>query len=108
MQKSLKVAEEVFIMTRELSYSRGARFTWNDWIRAYSSVYGTPQFSWQKKDKKHTYLHMTAGNMLRAQLQGKTITKIRPGLYQFRVEGQYVFGGGFIPLMPARPLYVRP
>ena len=89
----LRVAEEVFLITRGLSTD--GTFRWKDWVNAHAAVYGTPVFSWQRNDKSHRHLHMTSGNMIRAQLRGGSIQKIARGLYKF------------VKNFPAYPLYVH-
>lgn len=92
MKKERKffVAEEVFIIVRELSGLMNGYFNWSTWIQAYDAVSG---FYWLQPKKrtgsisKYTHhLHMTAGSMLRAQIKHGVISRVHRGLYIFNED----------------------
>jgi hypothetical protein len=102
----MRVAEEVFIIVRELSVD--GTFRWKDYLNAYDAVYGPARYPWQK-DGKH--LHMTLGQMLRAQVKGGTISRTwgvsGRGGYSFTRQN---WVGGPLDhkdIQPAHPLYTK-
>lgn len=100
------VAEEVYKIVFELSRADLGLFRWKDYLRAYDAVYGR---HWMVKNSLKScgkgvnkgYLHMTLGNMIRAQLVGGRIKRMSRGRYAFTAQAYL-----HLPGVPARPLYV--
>jgi hypothetical protein len=106
--KRFMVAEEVFIIVRELSVD--GKFRWKDYLNAYDAVYGPAHWPWQKKDRK--YLHMTLGSMLKAQVKGGTIVRTwgisGRGGYSFVRKSWVGTTVNHRDIQPAHPLYSGP
>jgi len=101
------VAEEVYKIVFELSRSRSYWFHWKDYLRAYDAVYGRhwrmdSSLKQRGKGTNKRYLHMTLGNMIRAQLLGGKMRRYTRGLYAFTLNAIDN------PGVPAHPLYVMP
>lgn len=82
----MKVAEEVFLIVRELSKDRS--FRWKDWERAWTTVRPLSH-RWQTKPYSHV------ARALKSQVLLGTIKRLDRGLYFFVQD------------RPSSPLYVR-
>lgn len=98
MAGKLFLAEEVFLIVRELSETRGGYFSWADWQLAWEMC--SPSLPWQSNKKKGMKRRKVSGLMsisaaLKAQVCHGTIERHGRGNYSF------------IASRPARPLFDR-
>jgi len=94
MKNGMHRGEEVMLMLWELTSEGKNEFTWKTAVEAYASVYGkhhweplsarvNPTSAMVEYLKRKEYVHMSLGNLLRGQLKGSIIKRIRKGVYSF-------------------------
>lgn len=97
MPAEMRVAEEVFLIVRELSASRHGRFFYKDYRDAYAARGG---YKWKNMHAGGSHVNsaidMQVSRMINAQLYGGTIIRLGRGRYRF-IRNKKV--------QPYRPLY---